>query len=133
MKKKELKQIATKKQRKMLKYIEDVCDIKFKGSTAKDVYKFIGEWLPRARKLDCISGFISVPAAKQTLYSRDNPVYMGTDDFSYRDTIARELLKKDILHGRNAANALIDFERRAFMESLSPDYEQNDGYDFDNY
>ena len=133
MKKKELKQIATKKQREMLKYIEDVCDVKFNGTTAKDVYKFIGEWFPRARKLDYISECISVPVVKQTLYSRDNSVYADADDFSYKKTVAHELLKKDVLHGRNAADALIDFQRRSFIESLSPNYDQNDGYDFDNY
>ena len=46
----ELKKIASPKQIKILKFIKDECDVKFKG-TSKEVYNFIGKWYPRALKM----------------------------------------------------------------------------------
>ena len=47
----ELKEITTKKQRKVLKSIKEKCGVPFPGSTQEEVRQFIEEWLPRTQNL----------------------------------------------------------------------------------
>lgn len=128
---KDLSRIATKKQIQCIHFIKDVCDVKFKGTTSKEVYDFIGKYLPKAQKLQDMEKTIgrlgmSVYSAKKTYHGND---LHGTweETFDLRDTIAHERFKGEILRGRNSIDALCDFQTRAMIEN----YLQNAENEYD--
>ena len=132
MKKKELKKIATKKQINMIAFIKEQCDIKFKGKTSKDVYQFIGEWYPKALKMEkvaCAIGKIGVMTyqATKTYYGNDvHGTWEETRDLW--DTIAHDRFERELVHGRNPVDALCDFQERAIIETICN--EQGLRYDY---
>ena len=108
-----LNKIASPKQIKMLKFIKDKCDVKFKGKTTKELYDFIGKWYPRALKMAEIEkaiGKIGVTAYRARKTYHGNDIHGEWEELeNNRDAVAHEKFKSDIIRGRNATDALIDF------------------------
>ena len=113
----DIHKIASQKQINMLAFIEDKCEVKFNGNTAKEVYRFIGEWYPRALKMEKIEnaiGPMGVTAYKAKKRYNGNDVHGEWEETkNLKDSIAYEKFKGDIIRGRNAAESLIDFETSA--------------------
>lgn len=122
MKKKKLKLIATEKQMEMIKYIKDVCDVKFHGETPQDVYKFIGEWYPKAQKMASIQQQIGSMGVQTGCFhfTKRGMEHSVDDDWTIKDTLAHDILEGEIIRGRNPVDALCDFQERAFWEKWSP-------------
>ena len=134
MKKEKLKKIASNKQIDMIKYIKNVCDVKFSGKTSQDVYNFIGEWYPKAIKMQQIKdsiGEIGVTTYRATKKYHGNDVH-GTweETINLKNTIAHELFKGEIIRGRDPIDALCDFQRRAMLETMFNE-NYDDDYDLD--
>lgn len=101
-----LNKIASPKQIKMLKFIKDKCDVKFKGKTTKELYDFIGK--------------IGVTAYRARKTYHGNDIHGEWEELeNNRDTVAHEKFKSDIIRGRNATDALIDFCISSRIEKIS--------------
>lgn len=102
--------IATRKQQDTVRYIEHLCGVRFKGNTKKEVYDFIGEWLPKAKKLDSLRqqiGATGVQMAEVHFVPRGEEVY-APDDWSLKGGLADELFKGAIMRGQDPIDALCD-------------------------
>lgn len=118
----ELKKIASPKQIKILKFIKDKCDVKFKGHTSKEVYDFIGKWYPRALKMaemERAIGQLGVTAYRARKTYHGNDIHGEWEELeNNRDTIAHEKFKGDIIRGRNPIDALVDFSISSRIENM---------------
>ena len=127
MKDKKLKLIATKKQIKQIRKIEDTLDIKFKGKTEEDVSSFID--LHKKEAKDLRNGNISIPVYSAS-YNRGRKEWI--ESLNLKDTIAHEKFKGDILRGKNPEEALLRFGQNALIECLSKDSDEDDYCDYDD-
>lgn len=112
----ELSAIATPKQQRMIKYIENKCEITFVGKTKQDTWNFINEWLPRANFMSSLDAAIGVQNYRAT-YTKATNSWEETPD--RRDTIAHEIFKGELLRGKDPAGALMDYDMRSTAEILS--------------
>lgn len=110
--------IASEKQKRMLAYIEQHCEVTFNGNTKKDVFDFIGEWYPKAQmmaKLDAMVNNYSVPVYKMHCNADTN--WKWEEDYNLpRDGIAHERLKGSIIRGEDSLTALARFKLEASLE-----------------
>ena len=104
------------KQKKAIRFIEDELEIKFKGTSFDDAFKFIGDNLKHAQfcaNMDRQIGMLGVFA-----YSSYHSKKDGKDETycNRRDSIAELKLKRDINHGVKAVDALMNFQKNIFEE-----------------
>lgn len=118
----ELSQIATDKQIRLIQYIKKQCNVTFNGKTKKDVWDYIGEWLPKAKFIESMDREINVPTYKATKTYPGNSIHgQWEETINLKDTIAHDIFEGEIIRGRNPAEALMDFQIRASIEALNDD------------
>ena len=88
--------IATEKQQRAISFIENTLETTFTGTTKREVFEYIREYLPKAR-----------------FSTRDDD---GEEYCNKRNGVANELLKRDMLQGKSGSEALAEFAEKSFCE-----------------
>ena len=101
----------TKKQEKAIKYIEDMLEIKYNGKTDHDAWQFIHNNLKYAQKCSFFESQMSMPVFSAELGTDKEPELDLTRDLS------RELLIRDIQHGKSGSEAMEHFAENLFLEN----------------
>lgn len=109
--------MITEKQRKAIAFIENELEIKFRGTTFKEAFKFIGDNLSNAQfcaNMDRAIGSIGVTmfSAKHEKGENDETIV------DYRDTIAEEKFKGNIIRKAELVDSLIELQEQVFAEFL---------------
>jgi hypothetical protein len=101
----------TDKQARTIKFIEDMLEIKYKGKTDHDAWEFINKNLKYAKKCSFFESHMSIP-----VYSAE----LGTDkepDLDLKRDLSRELLIRDIQHGKSGSEAMANFAENLLLEN----------------
>ena len=103
--------IATEKQQRAISFIENTLETTFTGTTKKEVFEYIREYLPKARF--CKEAELRMPVYAARFSTKDDD---GEEYFNKRNGVAHELLKRDMLQGKSGSEALAEFAEKSFCE-----------------
>lgn len=123
MSKTNLDNIASEKQKRIVKYIETHCEIEFQGTTKEDVFEFINKWWGRAKQMaemDAIVKNYSVQTYKMHCDASTDWKW-EEDDYLPRDGIAHERFIGSIIRGEDPLLTLARFELEAALEKSNTD------------
>lgn len=125
-----LKNIASAKQIKAIRFIEKACDMEFLGSTPTDVHNFIKKWLPKARLMNQIGDVIGSTGVQmaEVHFRRRGEEALAPEDWSFKGGLADAKFKGDIMRGRNPVDALCDLQERVFFERLQQQEADEDDF-----
>ena len=108
----------TDKQRRAINFIESVLEIKYKGSSDKDAWNFINKNLENAKKCAYFESQMSMPVFRASLGTDEEP------ELDLKRGLSRELLIRDLMHGKSASEAMTNFAANLFLEN-------NDNHDLE--
>ena len=101
----------TDKQKKAIKYIENMLEIKYIGNNGHDAWKFIHDNIDRARKCSFFEAHMSMPVFSANLGTDDEP------DLDLKRDLSRQLLERDLQHGVSGSEAMTHFAENLFLEN----------------
>jgi len=103
----------TDKQKRAIQFIEQMLEIKYEGNTDKEAYDFIGKNLGFAKKCAYFESQMRIPVFSAEMGNDKEPSL----DLK-RDT-SRELLIRDIQHGKSGLDCMVSFAKNICCENLS--------------
>ncbi len=106
----------TEKQKRTIWFIENELEIKYAGHTNAEASAFIGKNLKYAKKCAFFESQMSIPVARMS-FSNIN----DSDDCSLNQSLSRELLIRDIQHGKNGEECMINFAHNLIRENIEGD------------
>lgn len=102
----------TDKQKRTIKFIEQMLEIKYDGSSDLDASKFIGENLEYAQKCAYFESQMTMPVFSATFgLGRDEP------ELDLERELSRELLQRDLQRGKSPVEAMMNFSENLFKEN----------------
>lgn len=120
--------MITEKQKRAIAFIENQLEIKFKGTTFEEAFKFIGDNLSNAQfcaNMDKAIGSIGVTmfSAKHKKGEIDEVI---TD---YKDTLAEDKFKGRILRGTKPIDALMKLQEEIVIDNIKENSNANNNSD----
>lgn len=106
----------TEKQRRAIRFIENELEIKYKGRSDADASSFIGKNLKYAKKCAFFESQMSIPVARMSFGNVDD-----SDDYSLKRDLSRELLIRDIQHGKSGEECVVNFSHNLLRENTEED------------
>ena len=103
----------TDKQKRAIKFIEQMLEIKYTGTTDKEAYEFIGNNLRYAKKCAYFESHMSIPVFSAEMERDEEPA------LDLKRDLSREILIRDIQHGKNKDICMTNFAQNLFCENLS--------------
>ncbi len=123
MKDKKLREIASEKQIKLIKYIEDMLDIKFKGETQEDVYKWIGNNIEMANKCNYFERQMMALSGINVYSARHNfQTGAWEEGLNLKNTLAHEKFKGDLIREKVSSESFAKFALDATIEAINSGY-----------
>ncbi len=101
----------TDKQRRTIKFIEHKLEIKYKGLSDRDAWNFIHNNLDNAKKCAYFESQMTMPVYSTSLGTDEEP------ELDLERSLSRELLIKDVRHGKPASEAMTNFAVNLFLEN----------------
>lgn len=101
----------TDKQKRTIRFIEQMLDVKYKGTTDKEASSFIGNNLEYAKKCKYFESQISIPVFSSMM--GDAEPYLDLD----RD-LSKELLIRDMQKGKDGLECMTNFARNLIKENV---------------
>lgn len=105
--------IATEKQQRAISFIENTLETTFTGTTKREVFEYIREYLPKARFCKSLEAEMNIPVYAARFSTRDDD---GEEYCNKRNGVANELLKRDMLQGKSGSEALAEVAEKSFCE-----------------
>ena len=103
----------TDKQKRTIKFIEQMLEIKYEGTSDLDASKFIGENLEYAQKCAYFESQMSMPVFSATFgLGRDEP------NLDLKRELSRELLQRDLQRGKSHVESMANFSENLFKENI---------------
>lgn len=101
----------TEKQKRTIGFIERQLEIKYTGLSDKDAWNFINKNLDNAKKCAYFELQMSMPVFHASLGTDEEP------ELDLERGLSRELLIKDIRHGKSASEVMTNFATNLFLEN----------------
>ena len=103
----------TEKQKRAIKFIEQILEIKYEGTSDIEASKFIGANLKNAQKCAYFESQLSIPVFSASFgLGRDEP------ELDLKREISRELLQRDLQHGKSPVEAMMNFSGNLLKENI---------------
>lgn len=111
----------TDRQKRAIKFIEDVLEIEFTGTTFEEAFEFIGANLKNAQF--CVNIERQIGLIGVSMFHSQHNKRKGLDEtyVDNRDTLAELQFKSDLIHGKKPINALIDLQENLILEADKED------------
>ena len=101
----------TDKQKRTIRFIENMLEIKYTGTTDKEASTFIGNNLEYAKKCACFESNMSMPVFSAEMGCDKEP------DLDLKRDISRELLIRDVQKGKTGSECMANFAHNLFVEN----------------
>ena len=101
----------TDKQKRAIRFIEQMLDIKYKGTTDKEASLFIGNNLEYAKKCKAFESQISIPVFSSMMGDAEPNLDLDRG-------LSRELLIRDMQKGKDGLECMINFARNLTKENV---------------
>lgn len=102
----------TDKQKRAIKFIEQMLEIKYTGMTDKEAYEFIGTNLRHAKKCAYFESNMSIPVFSAEMGRDEEPT------LDLKRGLSREILIRDIQHGKNKDICMTNFAQNLYCENF---------------
>ena len=100
----------TDKQKKAIRFIEQMLEVKYEGTTDKEASSFIGNNLEYAKKCKAFESQISIPVFSSMMGNAEPNLDLDRD-------LSRELLIRDIQKGKDGLECIANFARNLVEEN----------------
>lgn len=101
----------TDKQKRTICFIEQMLEIKYKGTTDKEAWTFIGKYLEYAKKCKVFESQISIPVFSSWMGDAE-------PDLDLKRDLSRELLIRDIQKGKDGLECMTNFALNLAKENV---------------
>ena len=101
----------TDKQKRAIRFIEQMLEIKYEGTTDKEASAFIGRNLEYAKKCQAFESQISIPVFSSMMGDAEPNLDLERD-------LSRESLIRDIQKGKDGLECMTNFARNLIKENL---------------
>lgn len=105
----------TDKQKRTISFIEQMLEISYQDTTDYDAWKFINDYLGYAKKCYEFERQIFIPVYRCS-FGDDTEIELDV----HRD-LSRELLERDIQHGKSGLDCMINFSKNILKENAEGD------------
>ena len=109
----------TEKQKRTIRFIENELEIKYEGRSDADASAFIGKNLKYAKKCAFFESQMSISVARMSFGNIDD-----SDDYSLKRDLSRELLIRNIQHGKSREECMTNFSRNLLRENAESEVEE---------
>lgn len=100
----------TKKQQRAIRFIEQMLEIKYEGTTDKEASTFIGNNLEHAQKCQAFESQISIPVFSSRMGDAEPNLDLDRD-------LSRELLIRDIQKEKDGLECMTNFAKNLIVEN----------------
>ena len=101
----------TDKQKRAIRFIEQMLEIKYEGTTDQEASSFIGNNLEYAKKCKFFESQISIPVFSSMMGDAEPNLDLDRD-------LSRELLIRDIQKGKDGVECMTNFARNLIKENV---------------
>jgi hypothetical protein len=101
----------TDKQRRAIRFIEHMLEIKYEGTTDKEASTFIGHNLEYARKCRFFESQMSVPVFSSMMGNAEPNLDLKRD-------LSKEMLVRDIQKGKSKSECMTNFAANLIRENM---------------
>ena len=106
----------TEKQKRAIRFIENELEIKYKGHSDAEASAFIGKNLKYAKKCAFFESQMPIPVARMSFGDVND-----SGDYSLKRGLSRELLIRDIQHGKSGEECMTNFSHNLLRENMEED------------
>lgn len=103
----------TEEQKRTIHFIENELEIKYEGRSDADASAFIGKNLKYAKKCAFFESQMSLPVARMSFGDIDD-----SGDYSLKRGLSKELLIRDIQHGKSGEECMTNFSHNLLRENM---------------
>lgn len=107
----------TDKQKRTIRFIERMLEVKYEGTTDKEASAFIGRNLEYAKKCQYFESQISIPVFSSMMGDAEPDLDLDRD-------LSRELLIRDIQKGKDRLECMTNFARNLAIENMKSEVEE---------
>ena len=101
----------TDKQRRTIRFIEHMLEIKYEGTTDKEASAFIGHNLKYARKCQFFESQMSIPVFSSVMGDTE-------PDLNLKRDLSKEVLIRDMQKGKDGTECMTNFAANLIRENM---------------